>query len=35
LLLGDLKQVNGTPGSGAVYLRRPKFRSWYAFFAQK
>jgi hypothetical protein len=35
LLLGDLKQVNGTPGSGAVSLRRPKFWSWKAFFAQK
>jgi hypothetical protein len=32
LILGDFKHVNGTPESGSVSLRRPKFWSWKAFF---
>jgi hypothetical protein len=35
LLVGDFKQVDGTPESGSVSLRKPKFGSWKAFFAQK
>jgi hypothetical protein len=35
LLLGDFKHVNGTPESGLVPLKRPKFWTWKAFFAQK